>query len=112
MGLLTHYSNRSDLLHELGETARQLQRAEPDSTPSVQSVRSPDRKGHVWSLTDRLTEAEVRAIVAGFEAGTPRWQLAEQHKISLSSVARLLRRHRSTTSGHGHPARPNKRSTR
>lgn len=94
VGLLTHYSNRSDLLHELEMATEQLQRAQQEATPSVRSVRSPDRKGRAWGLADRLTEAEVHAIVTGFESGAPRWQLAEQHKISLSSVARILRQHR------------------
>lgn len=90
--LLTRYSNQPDTLHELEVTAAQLAQAERADVPSVPSVRSSDRKGYVRSLTDRLDQAEVRAIVEGFRSGTPRWQLAEQHKISVSSVARLLRR--------------------
>lgn len=94
MGLLTHYSNRSDLLHELEVTAGRLQQAQQEGTPLVRSVRSPDRQGRVWSLAERLSETQVQAIVAGFEAGALRQQLAEQYKISLSSVGRLLHQHR------------------
>ena len=67
-----------------------------DERPSVRSVRAPDRsKGHDWSLTDRLSEAQLRQIITDYESGTPpRWQLAEQHRISLSSVGRLLRKWR------------------
>jgi hypothetical protein len=94
VGLLTYYSNRSDLLHELDVAADRLQQAQADDTPSVRSVRSPDRKGRAWSLAERLTEAQVQAIVTGFEAGALRCQLAERYKISVSSVARLLRQYR------------------
>jgi len=94
VGLLTHYSNRSDLLHELDVAGDRLQRAQEDGTPSVRSVRSPDRKGHAHGLTERLTEAQVGEIVAAFEAGTLRRQLAERYGISISSVGRLLRQDR------------------
>jgi len=93
--LPAHYSNQPDILHELEQAAQQLQQADGGGVPSVRSVRSPDRKGSVRGLADRLTEAEVRAIVTSFEAGTPRWQLAQQHKTSLSSIARLLRKDRT-----------------
>jgi hypothetical protein len=96
VGLLTHYSNRSDLLHELEVATERLQQAQQDGTPPMRSVRSPDRKGRAWSLAERLSEAQVQAIVAGFDAGTLRCQLAEHYKISVSSVARLLRRHRDS----------------
>lgn len=96
MDLLTRYSNRPDLLRDLEVTAAQLTQARRADAPSVPSVRSPDRKGYIRSLTDRLDQADVQAIVEGFKAGTPRWQLAEQHNISLSSVARLLRSWRAS----------------
>jgi hypothetical protein len=97
VGLLTSYSKRADLLYDLQEALRQLQRAsEDDSPPSVRSVRSPDRKSQVWALADRVSQTQVREIVSAFEDGTPRWKIAERYQISVSSVGRLLRAHRES----------------
>jgi hypothetical protein len=95
--LLTHYSNRSDLLHELGEAARQLERASQDEHDrrSVRSVRSPDRKGRVWGLAERLSRDDVHKIVMSYEAGELRRDIAARYKISVRSVGRLLRKWRA-----------------
>lgn len=37
--------------------------------------------------TDRLTETDVRVLVAAAEQGTPKWRVAEQYGISESSVS-------------------------
>jgi hypothetical protein len=83
------YLNRGDLLHDLGELTRQLgtalQRGEPPVTRSVCLMALGFRQRR---LADRLDDAQVQAIVSAFEAGTPRWQLAEQNKISIRSVGR------------------------
>lgn len=93
--LLTSYSKRADLLYDLEESLRQLRQASTDdSPPSVRSVRSPDRKGCIWALADRLGQDQVQEIVSTFENGTPRWKIAEQYQISVSSVGRLLRAYR------------------
>jgi len=97
VGLLTNYSNRSDLLHELAQATRQLElasQAEPDRL-SVRSVRSPDRKGRVWGLTERLSQDDVHKIALSYEAGELRRDIAARYKISLSSVGRLLRKWRA-----------------
>jgi DNA-directed RNA polymerase specialized sigma24 family protein len=49
-----------------------------------------------FQVADRLTADGEQAIVDAFMAGTPKWQLAERHGVSMSSVKRLLRRHRAT----------------
>ncbi|HVI69250.1 MAG TPA: hypothetical protein VM581_02220 [Magnetospirillaceae bacterium] len=49
----------------------------------------------MWALEDRLDEAVVRKLVAQFQAGTPKWKLAEEFGISESSVKRVLRAHRT-----------------
>jgi hypothetical protein len=97
VGLLTNYSNRSDLLHELGEAARQLERssqAEHDRL-SVRSVRSPDRKGRVWSSAERLSRDDVYKIAMSYEADELRRDIVAQYNISIRSVGRLLRKWRA-----------------
>jgi hypothetical protein len=49
----------------------------------------------------RLGEVAVAQLVARFEAGTAKHKLAAEHGISLSSVQRLLRKHRA---GEDHAA--------
>jgi hypothetical protein len=96
VGLLHAYLNRGDLLHDLGELTRQLskalERGEPLVARSVSTVAPGFRQRR---LADRLDDAQVQAIVSAFEASTPRWQLAEQHGISVRSVGRLLRKWRA-----------------
>jgi hypothetical protein len=97
VGLLTTYSNRSDILHDLGVAVRQLERArqvEPDRR-SVRSVRSPNRKGRMWGLAERLSREDVYKIAMSYEAGELRQDIAARYKISLSSVSRLLRKWRT-----------------
>jgi hypothetical protein len=78
VGLLRAYLNRGDLLHDLRETARQLVKArEHSELPAARSVSTVAPGFRQRRLADRLDDAQVQAIVSAFEAGTPRWQLAE-----------------------------------
>ena len=54
---------------------------------SVQSEASP----RVWRITDRFDEAELRTLIANFQAGLTLTQLVAQYGISRSSIQRLLR---------------------
>lgn len=96
VGILTRYSNRSDLLHELGEATRRLERASQDEQLSVRSVRSPKRQGR--ALTERLSEAGQRKIILSCdENGELQRVVAERHHISVRSVRRLLRQQQIRT---------------
>ena len=97
MGLLTNYSNRSDLLHELGEAKRQFEQASQDEHDrlSARSVRSLDRKGRVWGLAERLSRDDVCEIALSYEAGELRRDIAARYEISVRSVGRLLRNWRA-----------------
>jgi len=46
-------------------------------------------------LSDRLTAAELDQLVADYRAGVRRRDLAAHYGISMSSVARLLRRRKA-----------------
>ena len=89
--------NRSDLLFDLVTAQRQLNDATEDAAPSTVSVRDATKRVE-WRrrIADRLTEADIRALVAAFLAGTPKRQLAERYEIGMTSVKRLLREHGAT----------------
>jgi predicted DNA binding protein len=90
--------NRGDLLHDLRETVRQL-RSSLDSDEPSRSVKTIVRDdGGRRKLSNRLTDDQVRELVAAFEAGTTRLELAERYGIGRTSVAKLLRQWR------GHPS--------
>jgi hypothetical protein len=44
--------------------------------------------------SDRLSEADVSEIVERFRAGVPKRRLAASYGMSLSTMKRLLRKHR------------------
>jgi hypothetical protein len=90
--LVSAYSKRSDLLVDLDRTAQHLGRA--DDATNSQSVRSTGRVGRAHSLQDRLSDATVQKIILDFQDGIPRYKIAKQYGISVSSVARLLRQWR------------------
>jgi hypothetical protein len=54
----------------------------------------PRRTARRWRLVDRLGEQIILEIVQSSHAGTTHRALAERYGISLSSVKRVLRRHR------------------
>ena len=58
------------------------------------SVRSVGRSEREWRVSDRLSEADLRQLVADFQGGTAKRKLAERYGISESSVKRLIRRQR------------------
>ncbi len=97
MGLLTNYSNRSDVLHVLGVAIRQLEQASRDAPRRrlVRGVRSLDRNGQGVGFAERLSEDEVHTIAMSYEAGELRRDIAARYKISVRSVGRLLRKWRT-----------------
>jgi response regulator of citrate/malate metabolism len=89
--ILLWYLNRPELLYDLQQTVHQLHQA---LTVDIQrrSVTTIIRnRGGRRKLSNRLTDDQVRELVAAFEAGTTRMALAERYGISRTSVARLLR---------------------
>jgi hypothetical protein len=93
VGILRHYLNRADLLYDLQEAKRQLDRAAEDaSNRSVKNVRKPSKR----PVRNRLSDEDVRELVRAFESGTAtRLELGARYGIGRTSVARLLREHRS-----------------
>lgn len=93
MDLVSAYSKRSDLLVDLDHVVQQLRHAGKDT--NSQSVQSAGRVGRARNLQDRLTDADAEQIALSFQSGTPRYKIAAQYSISVSSVGRLLRKWRT-----------------
>jgi hypothetical protein len=90
--VLLAYLNRGDLLHDLQETVQQIRHAVSGGDTPARSVKTITRKGgRKRKLSHRLTTDQVRELVAAFEAGTTRIELAKQYRIGRTSVAKLLR---------------------
>jgi len=96
--VLLRYSKRADVLQDLDRAVRNLTavlKGEPLPWMKAQSARSTGRVGRaVVTVRDRLGEERVQELVASFQAGTAQATLATRYGISLSSVKRLLRKHR------------------
>jgi DNA invertase Pin-like site-specific DNA recombinase len=71
---------------------RQIRRAVSGGDTPARSVKTITREdGRKRKLSTRLTNDQVRELVAAFEAGTTRIELAKQYCIGRTSVAKLLR---------------------
>lgn len=88
------YSKRSDLAEALVRAVSQLQGAQQGAHIRCASVRSIGRSERDWRVSDRLSEAEIRQLVADFQGGTAKRKLAERYGISESSAKRITRKYR------------------
>jgi hypothetical protein len=90
--LVRRYSNRPDLQERLAEArsrASQRHGQEPDSQVVTLGARAP----RTWRVRDRLTDADVQALIGEFLSGTPKRVLAEHYAISIGTVKNILRKH-------------------
>ena len=93
--------NRGELLYDLQETVRQLKVA-LDGDELSRSVKTITRDGGGQrKLSNRLTDDQMQELVAAFEAGTTRLELAERYSIGRTSVAKLIRQWRERRSHNG-----------
>jgi len=88
--LLRAYSKRSDFLFELVSAVERLQLKDGRTADTGRSVRS-EQAPRVWRICDRLSEADIRSMVSSYRVGTTTRELAQQFKISKSSVKQILR---------------------
>jgi hypothetical protein len=97
--LVGTYSKRQDLADQLRRAVHQLERSSQEAVKDPhRSVRTTAKADEPWRVVDRLGEETVRELVEAFQAGTPKWRLAAEYEISLSSVKRLVRTVRPTSS--------------
>lgn len=83
--LLHTYSNTPELLSDLESVAWTVRRADLQDEPVLPSTE------RAWRLQDRLTEAQMDAVVAGYYSGTLVAQLTRQYGINHWSVNKLVR---------------------
>lgn len=89
--LLRRYSNHPELLGPMLDVLRRI--AEEDRADEPDGVAS--RALGPLRSSNRLSEADVCEIAERFSAGEPKHKLAAEYGMSLSTLKRLLRRHRS-----------------
>ncbi len=91
MEVIRRYSNRPDLLGPMIDVLGRIDAGDRTDEPGVCST---GRGGGSSRPSDRLSEADVREIIGQFRAGVPKHRLAAEYGMSLSTLKRLLRRHR------------------
>jgi hypothetical protein len=64
-----------------------------EQEPDSQAVAASGRVARVWRVQDRLTDADVQALIGEFLAGTSKRVLAERYAVSFSTVKNILRKH-------------------
>jgi hypothetical protein len=89
--LIVHYSNTPQLLFDLRLTVQAL--GEIGGEQAKLTLPSPPGPTQPWNTSARLGSAGVDALLDAYRAGATKQQVADQFKISLSSVKRLLRKH-------------------
>jgi hypothetical protein len=89
--VLRRYSNSLDLLKRVQDVLRRIEENDQTDEPGVHST---GRGGGLVPVRERLSEADLSELVASFQAGTPKQELAARYGISLSSVKRVLRKAR------------------
>ncbi len=99
--LLRRYSNRPDLCYDLAQAVRRVQ--EP-GIKSSQSVPSRSRDARHMRISERLTGAQIQALIARYRTGCTAKDLAVEYGIGTTSVKRILRdnhaRHKDTQYDH------------
>jgi hypothetical protein len=91
--LLHTYSNTPDLLTDLQTVTKTVNRADLQDEPTLPSTE------RAWRIHDRLSEADMDAVVASYYSGTSVTQLTRQYNINHWSVNKLVRE-------RGHRFRP------
>jgi hypothetical protein len=89
--VMTRYSNNSTLLDDLRHASEVVLSRDEDDEPELGGTRRASG-ARSWAIADRLAAYDLQAVVDGYQAGRTAWELAKEHKISTSSVKRLLRR--------------------
>jgi hypothetical protein len=87
--LLVRYSNHEGELKHVVKLLLRIEDYDQRDEPGVQLPEPPPLRGLA-----RLSPDDVCQLVASFRMGTPKSVLADRYEISLSTVKRLLKRHR------------------
>lgn len=101
VGCVVYYSKHSALSDDLSRCLHRVAKADVARPPVRLSARSTGKSARQWRVGDRLTEVEIGKIVALGHDEVSKVQIAEQFKISHSSVKRILTAH-GVRYGTGH----------
>ncbi len=88
MELLRRYSNRDDLLKPLVRVLERVSDESPATGEEAQLVPADGPTPRAWHVRDRLSPADVKALVKSYRAGSTIRALAERYHISTSSVSK------------------------
>jgi hypothetical protein len=91
--LVRPYTNTPGLHDDLARATARILGAK--RRPELSPCRTPSPRPPARFVLDRLAPEQVRQIVIRFQAGEPQTKLAADFGMSLSSIKRLLRRHRT-----------------
>ena len=87
--LLVRYSNHKDELKHLAKLLRHIENHDQDAELVARRPEPMPLRGLA-----RLSPDDMRQLITNFRTGTPKHVLAHRYGVSLSTVKRLLRRHR------------------
>lgn len=86
--LLSAYSNRQAQLEGMEDVLARIAESDKADLPGIGASEARTRW---WSMTDRLSAAEIETLAERYRSGVKAAHLAAEYNISLSSVKRLLR---------------------
>jgi len=86
-----YFANRPDLLEVFGRVRQRCGTGTSEPAMTVRSTRPSTYNPRTRLLSERLTDDDLAKLVASGREGVPMAKLAEQFKISRSSIKRLLK---------------------
>lgn len=89
--VITRYSNNPTVLDDLRFARQAAMAPSGDDEPELGGERRALATGR-WTMADRMTADELRAMVESYRAGMIVRDLVEKFSISPSSVKNILRR--------------------
>ena len=91
---MLRYSNTPEIINDLRFLVKALEETLPsdDEEPLGIPAQPPSQ---TWAMTDRLSKDQIEDLIRQYHAGRTGKELAEAFNISLSSVRRLLAKHKA-----------------
>jgi DNA-directed RNA polymerase specialized sigma24 family protein len=90
--LCRRYSNRPDLLNPLVRTWQKISNPQDHYNETTTTLQGRAAKG-AWRVRDRLSPADIQALLNAYRDGTTSQTLAERYGFSTNTIKRLLREH-------------------
>jgi response regulator of citrate/malate metabolism len=87
--------NRAGLQEQLEQALRRVNEKQNQHQEVSEDTTANGRTSRIWRMRDRLTDEDVCQLIERSRAGVTARVLAEEFKISHSSVKTVLREHRA-----------------